>query len=175
LLRLLFSWAILMASVYIAAMIVPGVEINRPASGALVALTLALLNAIIRPCWRRCGCRSWSPSASSGSCSSTPACCCWEVVLESTAAARQKRRDVRPRGHRGGIYPFMRGAMCVFIRDLIVYSVLTDNHGRQLVRRRARGGLRLLQEPRRVVVQATGTAPETSASRPGAAVISRRP
>ena len=31
---------------------------------------------------------------------------CWEVVLEWTAAARQKRRDVRPRGHRGGIYPF---------------------------------------------------------------------
>ena len=50
----------------------------------------------------------------------------WEVVLEWTAAARQKRRDVRPRGHRGGIYPFLRGAMCVFVRDLIVYSVLTD-------------------------------------------------
>ena len=43
-----------------------------------------------------------------------------------TAAARQKRRDVRPRGHRGGIYPFLRAAMCVFVRDLIVYSVLTD-------------------------------------------------
>jgi uncharacterized membrane protein YvlD (DUF360 family) len=50
----------------------------------------------------------------------------WEVVLEWTAAARQRRRDVRPRGHRGGIYPFLRGAMCVFIRDLIVYGVLTD-------------------------------------------------
>ena len=50
----------------------------------------------------------------------------WEVVLEWTAAARQKRRDVRPRGHRGGSYPFLRGAMCVFIRDLIVYGVLTD-------------------------------------------------
>ena len=50
----------------------------------------------------------------------------WEVVLEWTAAARQKRRDVRPRGHRGGVYPFLRGAMCVFIRDLIVYGVLTD-------------------------------------------------
>ena len=50
----------------------------------------------------------------------------WELVLEWTAAARQKRRDVRPRGHRGGIYPFLRGAMCVFVRDLIVYSVLTD-------------------------------------------------
>ena len=50
----------------------------------------------------------------------------WEVVLEWLAAARQKRRDVHPRGHRGGIYPFMRGAMCVFVRDLIVYGVLTD-------------------------------------------------
>jgi uncharacterized membrane protein YvlD (DUF360 family) len=29
----------------------------------------------------------------------------WEVVLEWIAAARQKRRDVLPRGHRGGIYP----------------------------------------------------------------------
>ena len=50
----------------------------------------------------------------------------WEVGIEWVAAARQKRRDVRPRGHRGGSYPFLRGAMCVFIRDLIVYSVLTD-------------------------------------------------
>ena len=33
----------------------------------------------------------------------------WEVVLEWTAARRATRRDVRPRGHRGGIYPFMRG------------------------------------------------------------------
>ena len=50
----------------------------------------------------------------------------WEVVLETTSSARQRRRDVRPRGHRGGIYPFMRAAMCVVVRDLIVYGVLTD-------------------------------------------------
>jgi uncharacterized membrane protein YvlD (DUF360 family) len=50
----------------------------------------------------------------------------WEVILEWTAATRESRRDVRPRGHRGGIYPFMRGAMCVIVRDLIVYGVLTD-------------------------------------------------
>jgi Type I phosphodiesterase / nucleotide pyrophosphatase len=50
----------------------------------------------------------------------------WEVLLEWTAALRANRRDVRPRGHRGGIYPFMRGAMCVIVRDLIVYGVLTD-------------------------------------------------
>jgi uncharacterized membrane protein YvlD (DUF360 family) len=50
----------------------------------------------------------------------------WEVLLEWTAAIRASRRDVRPRGHRGGIYPFMRAAMCVIVRDLIVYGVLTD-------------------------------------------------
>jgi uncharacterized membrane protein YvlD (DUF360 family) len=50
----------------------------------------------------------------------------WEVLLEWTAAARAKRRDVRPRGHRGGLYPFMRAAMCVVVRDLIVYGVLSD-------------------------------------------------
>ena len=50
----------------------------------------------------------------------------WEVILEWTAAARAIRRDVRPRGHRGGIYPLMRAALCVFVRDLIVSGVLTD-------------------------------------------------
>jgi uncharacterized membrane protein YvlD (DUF360 family) len=50
----------------------------------------------------------------------------WEVILEWVAALRARRRDVRPRGHRGGIYPFMRGAMCVVVRDLIVFGVLTD-------------------------------------------------
>jgi uncharacterized membrane protein YvlD (DUF360 family) len=50
----------------------------------------------------------------------------WEVCLEWSAAARAKRRDVRPRGHRGGLYPFMRAALCVAVRDLIVYGVLTD-------------------------------------------------
>jgi len=50
----------------------------------------------------------------------------WEAILEVVASARQRRRDVRPRGHRGGIYPFMRAAMCVVVRDLIVYGVLTD-------------------------------------------------
>ena len=50
----------------------------------------------------------------------------WEVFLEWTAAFRAIRRDVRPRGHRGGIYPLMRAAMCVVVRDLIVYGVLSD-------------------------------------------------
>jgi len=50
----------------------------------------------------------------------------WEVILEWTAAGRAKRRDVHPRGHRGGVYPFIRAAMCVVVRDLIVFGVLTD-------------------------------------------------
>jgi uncharacterized membrane protein YvlD (DUF360 family) len=50
----------------------------------------------------------------------------WEVVLEWLAAQRAMRRDVRPRGHRGGTYPFMRAAMCIVVRDLIVFGVLSD-------------------------------------------------
>jgi uncharacterized membrane protein YvlD (DUF360 family) len=50
----------------------------------------------------------------------------WEVILEWVAAAKQRRRDVHPRGHRGGVYPFLRATMCVLVRDLIVYGVLTD-------------------------------------------------
>ena len=50
----------------------------------------------------------------------------FEIMLEVTAALRAARRNVRPRGHRGGIYPLMRAAMCVFVRDLIVFGVLSD-------------------------------------------------
>ena len=50
----------------------------------------------------------------------------WEIGLEVSASVRARRRDVRPRGHRGGIYPLMRAAMCVIVRDLIVFGVLTD-------------------------------------------------
>lgn len=50
----------------------------------------------------------------------------WEIVLELSAAARARRRDVRPRGHRGGIYPLTRAAMCVVVRDLVVFGVLSD-------------------------------------------------
>jgi uncharacterized membrane protein YvlD (DUF360 family) len=50
----------------------------------------------------------------------------WEVVIEISAALRASRRDVRPRGHRGGYYPLLRAALCVVVRDLIVHGVLTD-------------------------------------------------
>ena len=50
----------------------------------------------------------------------------WEVVLEKLAAIRQRRRNVWPRGERGGRYPFLRAALCVGVRDLIVFGVLND-------------------------------------------------
>jgi uncharacterized membrane protein YvlD (DUF360 family) len=50
----------------------------------------------------------------------------WEVMLEWSAAGRAKRRDIRPRGDRGGLYPFLRAALCVVVRDLIIYGVLAD-------------------------------------------------
>jgi uncharacterized membrane protein YvlD (DUF360 family) len=53
----------------------------------------------------------------------------WEVCLELLAAARQRRRDVVPRGHRGGSYPLLRAGMCVWVRDLVVFSVLQDMFG----------------------------------------------
>src|SRR3954447_14251202 len=50
----------------------------------------------------------------------------WEVFLEVTAAARQVRRDVRPRGHRGVKYAFIRAGVCVFVRDVTVHAVISD-------------------------------------------------
>ena len=49
-----------------------------------------------------------------------------EIVLELGAATRQRRRDIQPRGHRGGTYPFLRATMCVVLRDLIAFSVVSD-------------------------------------------------
>ncbi|HJS95134.1 MAG TPA: phage holin family protein, partial [Solirubrobacteraceae bacterium] len=51
---------------------------------------------------------------------------CWEAALEKAAAIRQRRRGVWPRGDRGGAYPLLRAALCVGVRDLIVFGVLTD-------------------------------------------------
>ncbi len=50
----------------------------------------------------------------------------WEVLLEWSAALRQAKRDVRPRGHRGGKYPFVRAGVCVVVRDLTVHAVISD-------------------------------------------------
>ena len=50
----------------------------------------------------------------------------YEVILELVAAARQRRRDVVPRGHRSLSYAFMRAGLAVFVRDFTVYSILSD-------------------------------------------------
>src|SRR5688572_7729637 len=49
LLRLLVAWALLTAAVYAAAGILPGVELEQTGSGVIVALCLALLNAVVPP------------------------------------------------------------------------------------------------------------------------------
>ncbi len=50
----------------------------------------------------------------------------WEVMLERSWAWRQARRDVRPRGERTRKYALLRAGLCVAVRDLIVFGVLTD-------------------------------------------------
>jgi len=50
----------------------------------------------------------------------------WEVMLERSWAWRQVRRDVRPRGERTRKYALLRAGLCVAVRDLIVFGVLTD-------------------------------------------------
>jgi uncharacterized membrane protein YvlD (DUF360 family) len=50
----------------------------------------------------------------------------YEVFLELVAAARQRRRDVQPRGHRSLSYAFLRAGLAVFVRDFTTYSILSD-------------------------------------------------
>jgi uncharacterized membrane protein YvlD (DUF360 family) len=49
----------------------------------------------------------------------------WDVLLELRAARRQRRRG-EEHIDRGGLYPFMRGAITVVMRDLNVASLLGD-------------------------------------------------
>jgi uncharacterized membrane protein YvlD (DUF360 family) len=50
----------------------------------------------------------------------------YELALEWSAAVKAKRRDVRPRGHRPLKYGFVRAGLAVFVRDLTVFSVISD-------------------------------------------------
>ena len=43
-----------------------------------------------------------------------------------SAAARERRDDVRPRVHRGGIYPLARAGVTVISRDVVVFAMLED-------------------------------------------------
>jgi uncharacterized membrane protein YvlD (DUF360 family) len=57
-----------------------------------------------------------------------------EVVREVQQAAAQRRRDVRPRVHRGGVYPLLRAFTTVLTRDVIVATLIGDmSAGRSVV------------------------------------------
>jgi hypothetical protein len=57
-----------------------------------------------------------------------------EMVREVQQAAAQRRRDVRPRVHRGGVYPLLRAFTTVLTRDVIVATLIGDmNAGRSVV------------------------------------------
>nr|WP_246406493.1 phage holin family protein [Modestobacter versicolor] len=49
-----------------------------------------------------------------------------DVYRELTAAAAQRRADVRPRVKRGGLYPLARPGTTVIIRDVVVNALLED-------------------------------------------------
>lgn len=52
--------------------------------------------------------------------------CLGEIVVERFAAIEQRRRDVRPRIHRGGSYPLVRAFATVIQLDLQVAAVTAD-------------------------------------------------
>jgi hypothetical protein len=57
-----------------------------------------------------------------------------EVVRELQQSAAQRRRDVRPRVHRGGVYPWLRAFATVLTRDVIVATLIGDMRaGRSVV------------------------------------------
>ena len=49
-----------------------------------------------------------------------------EIGREVTAYLRAKRRGVEPRMHRGGVYPLLRAATTVMLRDLTTYLLMSD-------------------------------------------------
>lgn len=49
-----------------------------------------------------------------------------EIFRELRASSQQKRRNVRPRVHRGGVYPFLRAFTTIISRDVIVATVSGD-------------------------------------------------
>jgi uncharacterized membrane protein YvlD (DUF360 family) len=49
-----------------------------------------------------------------------------DIYRELTAAARQRRADVRPRVSRGGLYPLARPGTTVIARDVVVSALLED-------------------------------------------------
>ncbi|MFQ5943660.1 MAG: phage holin family protein [Anaerolineales bacterium] len=50
----------------------------------------------------------------------------WDLLAEIRAARYQRRQDERPRIHRGGVYPLLRAATTVLMRELSAYVVIGD-------------------------------------------------
>ena len=66
--RVLVGWVVAGASLSVAAWLLPGVDLEQTGAAWIAAAAIAVLNAILPRCRRRCDCRTWSPSASSSSC-----------------------------------------------------------------------------------------------------------
>ncbi len=49
-----------------------------------------------------------------------------DIGRELAAAWRARRRNIQPRQRRGGVYPLLRAATTVILRDLTVYTLLSD-------------------------------------------------
>ena len=49
-----------------------------------------------------------------------------DIGRELAASWRARRRDIQPRQKRGGVYPLLRAATTVALRDLTVYTLLGD-------------------------------------------------
>lgn len=50
----------------------------------------------------------------------------WELVIELSAAARQRFQQHTPRMKRGGAYPLIRAMATIFLRELTVYTLIGD-------------------------------------------------
>ncbi len=50
----------------------------------------------------------------------------WDAIIELRAASYQRRKDIRPRVHRGGLYPLLRAATTVVLRELSVQILIGD-------------------------------------------------
>jgi hypothetical protein len=56
-----------------------------------------------------------------------------EIVVEYWEGFQQRLRNVQPRMHRGGAYPFLRAVTNVFMRDATVWLVVDDMYAARLV------------------------------------------
>jgi uncharacterized membrane protein YvlD (DUF360 family) len=52
----------------------------------------------------------------------------WDVFNELKEARFQRRHDVQPRIHRGGVYPIVRACTTILMRELCVYILIGDMH-----------------------------------------------